>query len=304
MARPIWTGTISFGLVTVPVALHSATEDHTIPFHQLERDTDDRVRNRRVNERTGDEVEYSDIVKGYQVRRGEYVTVEPEELAEIAPGRSRSIDIDTFVDLAEIDPMRFGKSYWLAPGKADYAHAYHLLRRALADTDRAGIAVFVLRGKEHLTAVRARDKLLTLQLLHFADEIRDPADVIGDVPAAGRAKKDELRMAVDLIESMTSKWKPEEYRDTYRDRVAKLVKDKEAGREPTPAEEPAEPTDVIDLTDALRRSMEGRKRTKSSRSTKSRTASKSGTASKSAKSGRTTKSAKSSSGKTKRSKAS
>jgi DNA end-binding protein Ku len=282
VARPIWTGSISFGLVSVPVALHSATEDHTIPFRQLERDTDDRVRNKRVNERTGEEVDYADVVKGYEVRRGEYVTVEPEELAEIAPGRSRSLGIDTFVDLAEIDPMRFGRSYWLAPD-GDDVRAYQLLRRALADTDRAGIALFVLRGKEHLTAVRARERLLTLQLLHFADEIRDPADVLGDLPAAGRAKKDELRMAVDLVESMSSRWDPGQYRDTYRDRVAKLVRDKEAGREPEPAAEPDEPGDVVDLADALRRSIEPRRgdRKKSAKTTKSRTSGRAKTAGKS-----------------------
>jgi DNA end-binding protein Ku len=269
MARPIWSGTISFGLVTVPVELYSATEDHTVSFRQLERDTDDRVRNRRVNERTGKEVDYADIVKGYEVRRGEYVPVEPEELAEIAPGRSRSIEIESFVDLHDIDPMFFNRAYWLAPAGSEYAHAYYLLLRALAETDRVGIAMFVLRGKQHLTAVRAGERVLTLETLFFADEIRDPAKEIDDLPHQAKPKSNELGMAVDLIESMTAEWRPSDYRDTYRDRVEKLLQDKAAGREIEVEDEPAEPTGVIDLTDALRRSMESRRKAKSTRSAKS-----------------------------------
>jgi DNA end-binding protein Ku len=147
MARPIWSGSITFGLVTVPVAMYSATQDHTVAFRQLERGTSDRVRNRRVNERTGDEVDYRDIVKGYETDEDEYVTVEPDELAEIAPGRSQDIEIDTFVELGEIDPVFFDRTYWLAPADGGHAHSYHLLRRALARTDRVGIALFVMRGR-------------------------------------------------------------------------------------------------------------------------------------------------------------
>jgi DNA end-binding protein Ku len=266
-ARPMWTGTISFGLVTVPVALYSATEDHTISFHQLQRDTGDRVRNRRVNERTGDEVPYSEVVKGYPIGDGQHVPVEPEELAEIAPGRSRSIDIENFVDLADIDPVYFDKAYWLAP-TGESTHAYFLLMKALAESDKVGIAKFVLRGKQHLTAVRAADRVLTLETLFFADEIRDPAKEIEDLPRRRPAKRAELDMAVNLIESMSGRWRPGDYRDTYRDKVAGLIKDKEQGLDIEPAEEPAEPTTVLDLTDALRRSIErGR-----SRSTAKRTA--------------------------------
>jgi DNA end-binding protein Ku len=254
MARPMWSGTISLGLVTVPVALYAATKDHSVAFRQIERGTTDRIRLQRVNERTGKEVEYADVAKGYRTD-DDVVEVEPEELADIAPGRSRSLEIDTFVDLADIDPTYFDRTYWLAPKDDDYAHAYHLLLRAMADTGLAGVAMLVMRGRQHLTAVRAGDGILVLHTMRFADEIRDPAKEIPDLPSAPRPKRRELDMATELIESMSGPWRPAEYRDDYEDRVRALVRDKEKGRKHKAAAGPAEPTKVIDLTDALRRSM-------------------------------------------------
>jgi DNA end-binding protein Ku len=262
MARPIWSGTISFGLVTVPVGLYSATEDHNVHFHQLERGTDDRIRYRRVNERTGEEVDRADIVKGREVNDG-YVVVDQEELDEIAPGRSRSIEIETFVSMSEIDPIYFNRAYWLAPTNADYGHAYHLLVRAMAETDRVGIAEFVMRGRQYLTAVHADNGLLALHTLYFADEIRDPAKEIPKLPKAGKSRETELAMAVDLIGTMSGPWQPADYHNTYQEQVRKLIADKRAGREITVADEPAEPTKVLDLTEALRRSMEKRSAEKS-----------------------------------------
>jgi len=256
MARAIWTGAINFGLVTVPVGLYSATEDHTVHFNQLQRGTSDRIRYRRVNERTGEEVSYSDIVKGRDIGGGDYVVVEPKELEDIAPGRSRSIDIVTFVDLDDIDPIFFQKTYWLAPTQEQYGRAYSLLRQGLAKTNRAGIATFVMRGKEYLTALRADEHVLALETLFFADEIRDPVAELGSLPDTGAARDKELAMAATLIESMSGPWRPEDYRDTYTERVEQLIEDKRAGRETVTASEPPEPTDVTDLLDALRRSVE------------------------------------------------
>jgi DNA end-binding protein Ku len=253
MARPIWTGAISFGLVSIPVGLFSATEDHTVHFHQFERDTSDRIRYQRVNERTGKEVEYSDIVKGRDVGDGEYVLVEPEELADIAPGRSRTIDITTFVDLDEIDPIFFQKTYWLAPTDEQYARPYALLREAMTRTNRAGIATFVMRGKEYLTAVRADGDVLALETLFFADEIRDRSAL--DVPGRTKPKGKELDMATGLIEAMSGAWKPDEFRDTYTERVEKLIEDKRRGREVVTEAEPPEPTAMSDLITALERSV-------------------------------------------------
>lgn len=259
MARPIWRGAISFGLVTVPVGLYSATEDHTYHFRQFERGTSDRVRYRRVNERTGEEVAYSDIVKGYDLGGGDHVVVEPDELADIAPGRSKSIEIESFVDLDEIDPIFFQRTYWLAPTDEKYEHSYTLLCQALTRTNRAGIAGLVLRSKQYLCLVRADRDVLALETLHFADEIRDPATALPEIPKPTAAKGKELDMAVELIESMSTTWQPEEHRDTYNERVDELIESKREGRKVLAESGPPEPTDVVDLTDALRRSVPSRR---------------------------------------------
>jgi DNA end-binding protein Ku len=253
MARAIWTGAISFGLVSIPVGLFSATEDHTIHFHQFERGTSDRIRYQRINERTGKEVQYSDIVKGKDVGGGEHVIVEPDELTDIAPGRSRTIDITTFVDLDEIDPIFFQKTYWLAPTDEQYARPYALLREAMTRTNRAGIATFVLRGKEYLTVVRADGDVLALETLFFADEIRDRSTL--DLPGSTKSTGKELDMATGLIEAMSGPWHPEDYRDTFTERVEKLIEDKRRGREIVTAAAPPEPTAMSDLITALERSV-------------------------------------------------
>ncbi|WP_285503449.1 Ku protein [Actinokineospora sp. NBRC 105648] len=265
MARPIWHGAINFGLVTVPVDMFGATEDHTISFRQFERGTSDRIRYKRVNERTGEEVAYSDIVKGAEIGGGEYVIIEPEELDEIAPGRSRTIDISSFVGLDEIDPIHFQKTYWLAPSKEEYGKAYGLLLQAMRKTNRAGIATFVMRGKEYLTAVRAGDDdLLILTTMLFAEDIRDPAKELKSLPEITPARGKELDMAVSLIDSMVEDWNPSDYHDTYTQRVEQLIEDKKEGREVVAGEEPSTPTKVVDLFDALSKSVESRKKRRSS----------------------------------------
>ena len=260
MARPIWSGAINFGLVTVPVELYSATEDHTISFRQFQRGTSDRIRYKRVNERTGEEVPFSDIVKGADIGGGDYVIVEPDELDAIAPGRSRTIDINAFVDVDEIDPIHYQKTYWLAPAKEEYSRAYSLLLQAMAKTNRAGVATFVMRGKEYLTALRPGDNLLILTTLLFPEDLRDPAKELKALPEITTARGKELDMAVSLIDSMSEDWEPDKYHDTYTQRVEKLIEDKAAGREIISEEEPAAPTKVVDLFDALSRSVEGRKK--------------------------------------------
>ncbi|MEE1767126.1 Ku protein [Streptomyces sp. JV185] len=159
MARPVWTGIVSFGLVSLSVALYAATDSHTIRFHQLQRGTADRIRNRRVNERAGDEVELDEIVKGYDTG-GEYVTVEPEELDDIAPGRSRALEVSEFVDLDTVEPVFFDKTYYLGPRGEQYGKVYALLQRALEESSKVGIATFVMRGREYLVALKAQDGLL------------------------------------------------------------------------------------------------------------------------------------------------
>lgn len=268
MPRAIWTGAINFGLVTIPVGLFSATEDHTVSFHQFQRGTSDRVRYLRVNERTGKEVDYSEIVKGRDVGGGDHVIVEPSELEQIAPGRSRTIDITSFVDLDEIDPVYFRKTYWLAPTQESYHRPYRLLVEALTTTNRAGVATFVMRNRQYLTALRADNGVLALDTLHWADEVRDPGQL--RLPETGSARGNELEMARTLIESMSGSWKPEEYRDTYTDRVEQLIADKRAGREVVTEEAPREATEVIDLLEALQRSVDSSRRGRGGTSGRSR----------------------------------
>ncbi|TDD66426.1 Ku protein [Jiangella aurantiaca] len=261
MARSIWSGFLSFGLVSIPVRLYSATQEHEVDFHQFERGTSDRIRYKRVNERTGDEVDYDDIVKGHEVGGGEYVIVEREELAEIAPGRSRALEIEQFVELAEIDPIHFQKSYYLGPSDDDTASSYALLRTALEKTDRAAIAKFVMRSKEYLACVRASGPVLVLETMYFADEIRDPVTELGDLPKAA-SKNKQLDMAVDLVEAMTEPWKPEQYHDTYTERVEELVEAKHEGREVVAETEPAA-TGATDLLTALQESVAAAKKGRS-----------------------------------------
>jgi DNA end-binding protein Ku len=260
VARPIWNGAINFGLVTVPVELYGATEDHTISFRQFERGTSDRIRYKRVNERTGKEVAFSDIVKGAEIGGGDYVIIEPDELDAIAPGRSRTIDISAFVDIDDIDPIHYQKTYWLAPAKEEYGRAYSLLLQAMRKSNRAGVATFVMRGKEYLTAVRAGEELLILTTLLFAEDLRDPAKELKSLPDITPARGKELDMAISLIESMSEEWKPDEYHDTYTQRVEQLIEDKKEGREYVTEEAPSEPTKVVDLFEALAKSVESRKK--------------------------------------------
>ncbi|MFI8825096.1 Ku protein [Streptomyces sp. NPDC053431] len=261
----MWTGVLSFGLVSVPVGLYTATSPHTLRFHQLQRGTSDRIRNRRVNERTGEEVELDDIVKGFDTG-DTYVLVEPDELDDIAPGRSKALEIDGFVDLDAIDPIFFDRTYYLGPKGTEYAKVYALLERALAKTGRAGIATFVMRGREYLVALKSENGILTLHTLHWADEIRDPREEIPDLPTTRTKTGDkEMRMAEQLIGTLAMDWDPEEFHDTYRDKVAALITAKESGESVEKAEPAAEATNVIDLTEALRASVE-RARGRSGRS--------------------------------------
>jgi DNA end-binding protein Ku len=266
MARAIWTGSVSFGLVNVPVALYSATEDKTIHFNQFEAGTSDRIRYKRVNERTGREVKLPDIVRGREVAKGDYVLIADEELEAVEPGRSRTIDITDFVDITEIDPIYYQRAYYLGPQGDGATRAYALLHRAMADSGRAGIATFVMHGKQYLVAIRAREDVLALQTMYFPDEVRDPREEIDNLPTGEQFSDRELVMAKQLIESMTTKWDPESYRDTYRERVEDLIVRKRRGEEIVREGEPAGESDVTDLMDALRRSaeeMRGRRKGKS-----------------------------------------
>jgi DNA end-binding protein Ku len=256
MARSIWTGALAFGLVNIPVGLYAATEDRTVHFNQFQRGTSDRIRYKRVNERTGEEVNYRDIVKGREVDDDTYVLLNDEELESVEPGRTRTIDITDFVDLAEVDPIYYQRTYYLAPRGDGAGRSYELLHQAMADTNRAGIATFVMRSKEYLVAVRPQSEILALETMYFADEIRDPVEATGYEPSGQPARPRELTVARQLIESMTTDWDPARYEDTYRQRVEELIESKRSGEAIETAAPAPPPSKVVDLTETLRRSVE------------------------------------------------
>jgi DNA end-binding protein Ku len=273
MARPIWTGTISFGLVTLPVKLYSATESHTVSFHNFERGTGERIRNKRVAEGSGHEVDYDDVVKGYEIRPGEYVMVETEELDSVDPGRSRAIEIEDFIELDDVDPVYFQKTYHVVPSDEGAARPYRLLARTLAEASRVGIARFVMRGKQYLAAIRTKDDGLVLETMFFPDEVRSAGDLPEMEAAEGVEVSDrEIAAARQLVDSLTSEWDPSRYHDTYREQVLDLLERKAEG-ETISTEAPEEPSgNVLDLMSALEASIE-RARGERSRGTGSGSAS-------------------------------
>ncbi|MFE1315476.1 Ku protein [Streptomyces sp. NPDC058755] len=251
----VWSGALSFGLVAMPVQLVSATESHTIRFNQLQRGTSDRVRNKRVNERTGDEVPFEEIVKAYDTGE-DYVVVEPEELEELAPGRSKALEITGFVDLDKVEPIFFDKTYYLAPKGKEYAKVYSLLHEALSRSQKAGIATFVMRNREYLVVVKAEGDILALHTLHWADEVRDPHRQVEALPERAELAEKEVQTAVQLVEALSMDWDPHEYHDTYQERVLELIEAKRTGATVEKGEPPPKTTKVIDLMAALQASVE------------------------------------------------
>ncbi|MEV6318600.1 Ku protein [Streptomyces sp. NPDC051776] len=255
MARAVWSGSLTFGLVTLPVALVTATESHTVRFHQLERGTSDRLRNKRVNERTGKEVPYEKIVKGYDAD-DEYVIIEPDELDDITPGRSKAIEITGFADLEEIEPIYFDATYFVQPKSDADSKTYGLLRDALEESGRAGIATLTMRQKEYLVAVHTEGGVVVMHTLHWADEVRDPHATLEHLPSAAKASPKERKMAVQLIEAMAMEWDPHDYRDRTQERVRDLVKAKQSGKSVEKSEPAPDSTKVVDLMSALEASVD------------------------------------------------
>lgn len=256
MARATWSGFLSFGLVSVPVGLYSATADQTVHFNQLHKNTSHRVRYKKVDEETGEELSSEDIVNGYALGGGEYVVVTREELAEAAPGKSELIEIQDFVDLGEIDPIFFRQSYYLAPKGKGADRAYALLLAAMRETNKVGIATFVLRDKEHLVAIRPAEKVLMLETMYFESEIRDPEEELDTLPPVGHANARELSIAKKLVDSLTDEWDPSRYKNTYRERVEELIEQKRVGHAVVHGAEDRPKSNVIDLMSALQASIE------------------------------------------------
>lgn len=272
MPRAIWSGSISFGLVNVPVKLYSAVHHQGLSFHQFQEGTNARVRNKRVSEKTGKEVAYEDIVKGYEVEKGHYVMVEPDELAEFNPRATRTIDIEDFVALDDIDPIYYDNTYFLAPEDSEGARkAYALLLKAMEDQKKVAIGRLVMRNKQYLAAIRPHDGALAVSTMRFHDEVMSPADIdaIPTGRSAPRAQAAEVKMAGQIIDSMSRDWDPKRYEDTYRVQVLDFLKKKAAGEEIVVEEEPEEQSKVVDLMAALEASLEAAKKGGSRRTSSS-----------------------------------
>jgi DNA end-binding protein Ku len=258
VARAIWSGSISFGLLNVPVKLYSAVSKQTVRFRELREGDGSRVKHKRVAESDGKEVPYEKIVKGYEYAPDQYVVLTKDELSDLEPQRSRAIEIQDFVDLDDIDPIYFEQPYYLGPDKGA-ARAYALLVQAMKESRKVAIARFVLRNKEHLAAIRPMDDLLTLTTMRFHDEVTSPQDLDGEVFEDEKPKKAdqrEIEMAKQLIESLTGDFKPNSYRDEYREELLDLLERKAAGKEvvSAPTEE-VKPTKAPDLMAALEESL-------------------------------------------------
>lgn len=264
MPRAVWSGSISFGLVSIPVKLFTAVSSKTVRFNQIDRRTGARVRQRLVSEADGSEVERSDIAKGYAVGSGEYVLVDDAELESLDPKSEHTIDIEEFVDLADIDPVMFDKAYWLAPDPST-AKPYALLAETLAEAGRVAVARFVMRSRQQLGAIRSVDGRLVMSTMNWADELVDPAEIPGFDALDGLEVSDRERALADqLVESLVADWEPEKYEDTHRERVLALLERKAAGDDQIVATSEGYDGggEVVDLMAALEASVEGRRTAK------------------------------------------
>jgi DNA end-binding protein Ku len=252
--RPIWSGTISFGLVSVPVRMYSATESKELRFHFLDRRDLSPIGYEKVSKDSGKPVPPDEIVRGFEIEKGRYVPLEDEDIDRLDIELTHSIDILDFVDLDEIDPIYFRKAYYLLP-QDGAEKPYRLLVRALGDTGKVGIAKVVIRNKQHLAALRPYDGRLVLETMYYADEIRQP----DEVDSGGRLQKPEVEMAKSLVENLSDGFKPEKYDDTYRKELLGLIRAKAKGKElPEPKQD--EGGEVVDLMEALRESVEQTKK--------------------------------------------
>jgi DNA end-binding protein Ku len=271
MARSIWSGSISFGLVTIPVKAYSAIREHDVHFHLLAPDGS-RVHNQRVSEKSGKVVEYSDLRKGYETSKGKYVVFEQDELKALSPPSTKTIDIDDFVPLGDIDPIYFERTYHLAPTDDASARAYALLASVMEDRERVGIGKVVMREKQYLAAIRPYGKGLALSTMLFADEVV-PQDDVADVPKR-RPKVDprERALAEQIVDALDAPWKPDRYHDDYEEELRRRIKAKQQGKLETVEEAPP-PAKVVDLMEALQASLDqGKRRTSSKRRAPSRAA--------------------------------
>lgn len=254
MPHAIWSGTINFGLVTIPVKLFTAVRTNDLRFNFLHKTDEGRINNVRRCSIDGEEVAYGDIVRGYEYEKGKYVILSDEDFKNASVEATQSVDIVQFVDLAEINPMFFDTPYYLEPEKKG-RHAYALLREALKDANKVGLAKVVLRAREHLAALKPNGDALVLELMHFADEIVAQGDF--DFPEAEKMPANEMKVAKMLIDTMSASFEPEEFHDTYKEKLLALIEARAAGKEvPRLKAKAPVATNVVNLMDVLQRSLE------------------------------------------------
>jgi len=256
MARAIWSGTISFGLLNVPVRMYSAVARRSIALREIRESDSARIKHRRVAEGTDEEVPYEKIVKAYELSPGQYVPLGKDEMAALAPEKTRAIDVQDFVDIEEIDPMYFDSPYYLGPAEGA-EKAYSLLAAAMESSGKAAIARFVFRNKEHLSAIRPVDGVLTLTTMRFHDEVVPPSELDDALPdKKPKVAKREREMAEQLIDQLSTSFQPESYRDEYREQLLALIECKAEGKEiVAPEAEEPEATKAPDLMAALEESI-------------------------------------------------
>lgn len=259
--RAIWKGSISFGLVNIPIGLYPATRKKDLSFRQLRADDLSPIRYKRVAENDGEEVPWEKIVKGYEYEKGEFVLVKDEDFEKAMPEATQTIEITEFVELAEIDPMYFDTPYFLEPQKGG-KKAYALLRDTLKETGKVGIARVVIKTRQHLAAVKPHGDALVLELMHFPEEVLEPSGL--DLPRAEKAGKKEMDMAKSLVQTMAGRWNPEEFHDDYREKLMQIIEAKVAngGKDVAgPKIKPRANTKVVDLVAVLQQSLaESRKK--------------------------------------------
>jgi DNA end-binding protein Ku len=262
MPRAIWSGSITFGLVSIPIRLHTAVREHKVHFHQLAPDGS-RIKYKRVSEKSGREVDYDKITRGYETGKGRYVEFEPGELESLAPAVTKTIEIEDFVPLPDIDPIYFDRTYHLEPSGEGASHAYALLAAVMDEKERIGIGTIVIRERQHLAAIRPYGKGLALTTLHFADEVVDQSELEGIPSRRPSISPKEKKLAVQILDSLETDWKPQRYHDTYEEQLHDVIEAKKQGKE-IEVEEEEPSAKVLDLMEALQASLEsagGRKKT-------------------------------------------
>ena len=260
MARAIWSGSISFGLVSVPVKAFSAVRDHSVHFNQLEKKTGARINYKKVSDKTGKEVAGDEIESGYEIASGKYVVVEDEELEKLKPRTSRTIDISDFVDLHQIDPIYYERTYWLGPDGEAAERPYRLLLAAMEDEGKAGIGTVVMRKKQYLAAIRPLDGALAMSTMRFADEVVPQKDIDALPGNGAKPEPKELKLASQIIGSLATAWDPTRYHDTYTEELKRLIEAKAKGKKIVVEEEAPATDNVLDLMQALEASLEAAKK--------------------------------------------